>query len=73
METFRPLAFKIAPMLAAIMPLPTPEITPPVTKMYLVFVFMGTPPLLPYPLYYPFSISDFLILSQVLTFAFFLS
>ena len=32
-------------MLAAAIPLPTPEITPPVTKIYLVFIFFISPSL----------------------------
>src|SRR5512142_278595 len=33
-ETERPRAFRIRPMLAAVMPLPREEVTPPVTKTY---------------------------------------
>src|SRR4051812_889311 len=34
METVRPRAFRIRPTLAAVMPLPREEVTPPVTKTY---------------------------------------
>src|SRR5450759_1058877 len=34
METARPRALRIRPMLAAVMPLPREEVTPPVTKTY---------------------------------------
>src|SRR6186997_1549306 len=34
METFRPRALRIRPTLAAVMPLPREEVTPPVTKTY---------------------------------------
>src|SRR6476659_8377674 len=34
METFRPRALNRRPMLAAVMPLPSEEVTPPVTKTY---------------------------------------
>ncbi len=34
METFRPRAFSSRPMLAAVIPLPSEEVTPPVTKTY---------------------------------------
>src|SRR5258705_2873262 len=34
METRRPRALRIRPMLAAVMPLPREEVTPPVTKTY---------------------------------------
>ncbi len=34
METERPRAFRIRPTLAAVMPLPSEEVTPPVTKTY---------------------------------------
>src|SRR3954467_600045 len=34
METERPRALRIRPMLAAVMPFPSEEVTPPVTKTY---------------------------------------
>src|SRR5690242_4875509 len=34
METERPRALRIRPMLAAVIPLPSEEVTPPVTKTY---------------------------------------
>src|SRR3954470_16127956 len=34
METRRPRALRMRPMLAAVMPLPREEVTPPVTKTY---------------------------------------
>ena len=34
METERPRALRIRPTLAAVMPLPREEVTPPVTKTY---------------------------------------
>src|SRR3977135_2910908 len=34
METCRPRALRSRPMLAAVMPLPSEEVTPPVTKTY---------------------------------------
>jgi hypothetical protein len=34
METWRPRALRRRPMLAAVMPLPSEEVTPPVTKTY---------------------------------------
>src|SRR6186713_2208346 len=34
METFRPRALRMRPTLAAVMPLPREEVTPPVTKTY---------------------------------------
>jgi hypothetical protein len=34
METRRPRALRSRPMLAAVMPLPSEEVTPPVTKTY---------------------------------------
>src|SRR5258706_13259260 len=34
METCRPRALRSLPMLAAVMPLPSEEVTPPVTKTY---------------------------------------
>src|SRR6476620_11551271 len=34
METLRPRALRILPTLAAVMPLPREEVTPPVTKTY---------------------------------------
>ena len=37
MVTFNPEFFKIYPIEEAAMPLPSPDITPPRTKMYLVF------------------------------------
>src|SRR5689334_22792226 len=41
METRRPRALRIRPTLAAVMPLPSEEVTPPVTKTYFA---MGTGP-----------------------------
>jgi hypothetical protein len=34
METLRPRDLRIRPMLAAVIPLPSEEVTPPVTKTY---------------------------------------
>jgi hypothetical protein len=36
--TEKPRAFRMVPKDAAVMPLPSPERTPPVTKMYLVWL-----------------------------------
>src|SRR5512143_2822719 len=41
METLRPRALRRRPMEAAVMPLPSEEVTPPVTKTYFA---MGTGP-----------------------------
>jgi hypothetical protein len=57
----------MAPILAAMIPLPTPEITPPVTKINLVFVFiLGTPPYLALPINTHFKCSLFLPQAQAL-------
>lgn len=42
--TLRPLDVNILPSEAADIPLPRPDITPPVTKIYFVFDFFITPP-----------------------------
>src|SRR3954471_23201561 len=42
METRRPRALRMRPTLAAVMPLPREEVTPPVTKTY--FAMGGGPP-----------------------------
>ena len=38
MVTLKPLAFKSIPRDAEMMPFPNDEVTPPVTKMYFVFL-----------------------------------
>ena len=37
--TFKPRAFSSLPSEAAVMPLPSPETTPPVTKIYFVIFY----------------------------------